>query len=156
MGHLSTALRASAVSAGLIAVLAFGASRVTGQSPTAPQYTPSHELIAPADYTTWVFVGSNIGLAYKPDTPMMTARETTRAEKQQFHNVYITPEAYAFFLQNKQFPDLTVLVMEKFVAMDRDTKGVLATGMFNGARAGLEVAVKNSHRPDGKTTPWAY
>jgi len=49
-----------------------------------------------------------------------------------------------------------VLVVEKFVAMDRDTKGVLATGMFNGARAGLEVAVKNSRRPDGNTTPWAY
>jgi hypothetical protein len=33
---------------------------------------------------------------------------------------------------------------------------VLANGFFNGRRVGLEVAVKNTTRPDGKTTPWAY
>ena len=32
----------------------------------------------------------------------------------------------------------------------------LASGVFNGRRVGLEVAVKNASRPDGKTTPWAY
>src|SRR5258708_23580044 len=33
---------------------------------------------------------------------------------------------------------------------------VLASGVFNGRRVGLEVAVKNASRPEGKTTPWAY
>jgi hypothetical protein len=144
------------LSVSLVAMLAFGASRVTGQSATAPQYTPTGDLIAPTDYKTWVFVGSNLGLAYKTNMQMMTRREAARAEKPQFHNIYIKPDAYAHFLQNKQFPDQTVLVMEKFEAQRRDTKGVLKAGMFNGNRAGLEVAVKNSKRPDGKTTPWAY
>jgi hypothetical protein len=46
--------------------------------------------------------------------------------------------------------------MEVFAAADKEPKGVLASGVFNGERVGLEVAVKNSHRPDGKPTPWAY
>jgi Cytochrome P460 len=33
---------------------------------------------------------------------------------------------------------------------------VLASGVFSGRRVGLEVAVKNSFRADGKTTSWAY
>jgi hypothetical protein len=46
--------------------------------------------------------------------------------------------------------------MEVFSAADKEPKGVLATGVFNGDRAGLEVAVKNTRRPDGRSTPWAY
>jgi hypothetical protein len=46
--------------------------------------------------------------------------------------------------------------MEIFVAADKEPKGILDSGVFNGARAGLEVAVKNSQRPDGSNTPWAY
>jgi Cytochrome P460 len=130
--------------------------QIEAQSGAAPQYAPNGQLLAPVGYETWVFVGSNIGLAYKPDAPAITAREAARADKPQFHNVYINPEAYARFVATRQFPELTVLVMEKFAAVDRDTKGVLASGSFNGDRVGLEVAVKNSRRPDGSSTPWAY
>jgi hypothetical protein len=31
-----------------------------------------------------------------------------------------------------------------------------ASGVFNGRRVGLEVAVTNTSRPDGNATPWAY
>lgn len=86
----------------------------------------------------------------------MTAREGTRAGQPQFHNIYINPEAYASFLAYREFPERTILVMEVFAAADKEPKGVLASGFFNGERVGLEVAVKNSHRPDGFTTPWAY
>jgi cytochrome P460 len=132
------------------------APEVAGQSGTAPRYTRDGKLLAPVGYETWVFVGSNLGLAYKPDAPAMTAAEGARADKPEFHNVYINPEAYARFRATRQFPDRTVLVMEKFAAAERDTKGVLARGSFNGDRLGMEVAVKNSRRPDGKPTPWAY
>jgi hypothetical protein len=46
--------------------------------------------------------------------------------------------------------------MQVFEAADKEPKGVLAAGVFNGRRVGLEVAVKNASRRDGKTTPWAY
>jgi hypothetical protein len=142
----------------LIAVSAWVASapQVRAQS-SAPQYAPGGNLLTPVGFETWVFVGSNLGMAYKNELPTMTALEASRAEKQFFHNVYLAPQAYAQFVATKKFPDLTVLVMEVFTAADKDPKGdVLAKGVYNGERVGLEVAVKNLHRPDGKKTPWAY
>jgi hypothetical protein len=127
-----------------------------GQSNTVPAYTANGELLAPAGFETWVFVGSNLGLAYKPELPAMTALEGKRADQPQFHNVYIDKEAYAHFLATGEFPDPTILVMEKFAAADKEPKGIVTSGVFNGNRVGVEVAVKNLSRPDGRTTAWAY
>lgn len=130
--------------------------KVEGQSSTTPQYAPDGELLAPVGFETWVFVGSNLGMAYRPEAPAMTSAEAARADKRIFHNIYINPEAYTHFLATQEFPEPTILVMELFAAADKEPKGVLASGVFNAQRVGLEVAVKNSHRPDGRTTPWAY
>lgn len=132
------------------------AARALAQSATAPQYTPDHKLLAPKGYETWVFVGSNLGLAYRNDIQAMTAEEGARADQSVFHNIYINQEAFVRFRATGQFPEPTILVMEQFAASDKEPKGVLAEGVYNGARVGLEVAVKNSTRPDGSTTPWAY
>src|SRR5215467_11052215 len=121
-----------------------------------PRYTPSGELLLPNGFETWVFVGSNLGLSYAPDAAAAAAAPPPRAGRQQFHNVAINKAAYDYFLANDRFPDRTVLVMQVFEAADKEPKGVLASGVFNGRRVGLEVAVKNASRPDGKTTPWAY
>ncbi len=86
----------------------------------------------------------------------MTTREGARADPPQFHNVYINRSAYSYFLANKAFPDGTILVMEVFEATAKAPKDVLTGGVFDGNKTGVEVAVKNVHRPDGKTTPWAY
>lgn len=135
--------------------LAFGPP-VEGQTTTKPQYTAKGELLLPVGYETWVFVGSNLGMAYQRDLPAMTAAEASRADGQRFHNVYINPEAYTVFAATRKFPESTILVMESFTAADKEPKGVLSAGVFNGERVGLEVAVKNSSRPDGSKTPWAY
>jgi hypothetical protein len=121
-----------------------------------PRYAPSGELMLPNGFETWVFVGSNLGLSYTPDAAAAASAPPPRAGRQQFHNVAINRAAYDHFLANGQFPDRTVLVMQVFEAADKEPKGVLASGMFSGRRVGLEVAVKNASRPDGKTTPWAY
>ena len=121
-----------------------------------PRYTPSGELLLPNGFETWVFVGSNLGLSYAPDAAAAAAAPPPRPERQQFHNVSINKAAYDYFLANDRFPDKTVLVMQVFEAADKEPKDVLASGVFNGRRVGLEVAVKNASRPDGKTTPWAY
>jgi hypothetical protein len=121
-----------------------------------PRYAPSGELLLPNGFETWVFVGSNLGLSYTPDAAAAVSAPPPRAGRQQFHNVSIDRAAYDYFLANDRFPDRTVLVMQVFEAIDKEPKGVLASGVFNGRRVGLEVAVKNASRPDGKTTPWAY
>jgi hypothetical protein len=113
-------------------------------------------------FETWVFVGSNLGLAYKDEMTVNDAREANRAQEQQFfHNVYINPEAYAHFAATKEFPDPTILVMEVFLPEDRDPRGVLKSGVYNGRRVGIEVAVKDTRRPADHLTqeaasPWAY
>jgi cytochrome P460 len=132
------------------------APTAAAQTGTAPQYTADGRLLAPAGYQTWVFVGSNLGLAYRQNLPARTGAESRKADPPQFHNVYINPEAYAHFLATGEFPDPTILVMDRFVAADKEPRGIVANGVFNGDRGGLEVAVKNLSRPDGKTTPWAY
>lgn len=123
---------------------------------TMPRYDTDNELLLPKGFETWVFVGSNLGLAYKTDLSEMTAAEGKRMKAQRFHNIFINPEAYAHFLRTGEFPEPTILVMEQYAAADKEPKGVLTAGSYNGQRLGLEVAVKNSSRPDKVQTPWAY
>src|SRR5450631_4202882 len=143
---------------GCAALICLAAADPTrGQAPSgAPQYAANGDLLLPQGFETWVFVGSNLGLSYRPDLPMTTAAESTRASQQFFHNVYVKPDAYSYFLANKTFPDKTVLMMPVYEAADKEPRNVLATGVYNGKRVGVEAAVKNSARPDGSHTPWAY
>jgi Cytochrome P460 len=126
------------------------------QNADDPQYTAGGDLLLPNGFQTWVFVGSNLGLSYTPDAAAAVSAPSPRAPRQQFHNVSINRAAYDNFLANGRFPEKTVLVMQVFEAADKEPSNVLASGVFNGRRVGLEVAVKNTSRPDGKTTPWAY
>src|SRR5580693_1173168 len=127
------------------------------QSLDEPQYAPGGDLLLPNGFDTWVFVGSNLGLSYTPDAAAAASAPPPRAARQQqFHNVSINKAAYDYFSANGRFPEKTVLVMQVFEAADKEPRDVLASGVFNGRRVGLEVAVKNTSRPDGKTTPWAY
>jgi hypothetical protein len=126
------------------------------QSSDEPRYAPGGELLLPNGFDTWIFAGSNLGLSYTPDAAAAASAPPPRAPSQQFHNVSINKAAYDYFLTNGRFPERTVLVMQVFEAADKEPRGVLASGVFNGRRIGLEVAVKNTFRPDGKATPWAY
>jgi Cytochrome P460 len=100
-------------------------------------------------------IRKHLGLSYTPDAAAASA-PPPRAPGQQFHNVSINKAAYDYFSANGRFPERTVLVMQVFEAADKEPRGVLAGGVFNGRRIGLEVAVKNATRPDGEATPWAY
>jgi hypothetical protein len=148
--------RASLFAAIIAAASISAAVKVDAQSSTVPRYAANHDLLLPAGFESWVFVGSNLGLNYNRETRAQTALETGRGERREFHNVYINPEAYAHFAATGEFPVPTILVMERFAAADKEPNGILTAGMYDGDRVGLEVAVKNSARPDGKPTPWAY
>ena len=141
---------------GMAAFVAY-APPATTQSTTPPQYDSSGNLLRPVGFETWVLAGSNLGLAYKTE-PTKTGFAVTAAaaDRPMFHNVYISPQAYEEFVRTQTFPDRTVLVIDVLTAADKEPKGVLSAGVYNGDRVAIEVAVKNMHRPDGKTTPWAY
>jgi quercetin dioxygenase-like cupin family protein len=125
----------------------------------APEYDSKGNLKQPTDYRRWVFVGSNIGLEYRKDLAETTRREQNRnrgTRMGNFHNVYINPEAYEHYLKTGKFPNRTVLVMDVYEAVGKDAKDIVSGGYFPGKQLALEVAVKNSNRPDGKKTNWAY
>lgn len=114
------------------------------QSSTAPAYAPNGDLLAPVGFDTWVFVGSNHGLAYRQGLPVMTTSEAKPAEAPQFHN---NPEAYAAFRATGEFPIPTIKVMEKFAAADKEPRGIVASGVFNGDRVGGRGQEPASSRP---------
>jgi hypothetical protein len=122
-----------------------------------PQYNDKGELKRPADYRRWVFVGSNIGLEYRNDVS-----ETSQPDKERrkrignFHNVYIDAEAYEHYLRTGKFPDRTMLVMDVYEAQENEPNSIVAKGLFPSRQLRIEIAVKNSRRPDGSKTDWAY
>jgi hypothetical protein len=154
MVYLGSAFRLCALSLSLM--LVFVTYSVRAEPSDFPTYSADGSLRAPREFEQWIFVGSNLGLSYNESVATVTPRELKRAETPRFHNVYINRSSYDSFIKNKGFPNGTTLVMEVFEASDRDAKGLLGAGTFNGPHVGLEVAVKNSMRPDGSMTLWAY
>ena len=146
---------AAAAVAGTVALHPF-AGPAQAQSTSDPQYTSTGNLVRPKDFHTWVFVGSNLGLGYDKEVAANTSREAARPELGEYHNIYLKPEDYAAYVRTRTFPDKTVLVMDVYRAQQRDAKGVVTAGSYNGLSLGFEVAVKNKNRPDRSTTDWAY
>jgi len=145
----------AAAAAGAIALHPF-TEQAQAQSTSDPQYTSSGNLVRPKDFHGWVFVGSNLGLGYDKEVAANTVREAARAQLGEYHNIYLKPDDYAAYVRTGQFPDKTVLVMDVYRAQQRDAKGVVTAGSYNGQSLGIEVAVKNANRPDGSKTDWAY
>jgi hypothetical protein len=135
----------------LIGMVAFvvSAPPATTQSSDPPQYDSSGNLLRPVGFETWAFVGSNLGLSYESTTDDL-----------EFHNVYISPQAYTEFVKTQTFPDRTVFVIDRRTAGDRnqDPTHELKAGHYNDKRLGILAAVKdlNHPRPTGSTTLWAY
>jgi cytochrome P460 len=109
----------------------------------APTYVPGGQLALPADYRTWTFVGSSIGLSYsergRDNGPGM------------FHRVYLEPRAYERYRATGAFPEKTVFVMEIYTSEQKG--GPARAGFFEGERVAVEASVKDSATfSDG----WAY
>jgi hypothetical protein len=122
-----------------------------------PRYNEKGELKRPSDYRSWVFVGSNIGLQYRKDVSERSQpKKEGGKERGDFHNVYINAEAYEHYARTGEFPDPTMLVMDVYEAKEKEPKDIVSKGFFPGKQLQIEIAVKNSMRPDGSKTDWAY
>ena len=102
----------------LFIAIAF-AQAALAQSPNGPKYS-GDKLIFPDGFrTSWLFIGSNIGLQYKGEgrTGIAAAHANAPGPQNAFHNVYITQEGYAGFLASKTaFPDPTMFVVDIYSA----------------------------------------
>src|SRR4051812_7533251 len=109
-----------------------------------PKYT-GDQMIRPTGYREWVFVGSSIGMGYQEAIKSETERP------QQFHNVYIQPEAYRAYVATGKFPDKTMMVME--VITPGTNASINKQGKFEEKFVGIEAAVKDESKTPEK---WAY
>ncbi len=107
-----------------------------------PEFDAGNALLVPKNYREWVFVGSSLGLGYKP---------STASNEGAFNHVYINPIGYRVFRETGSFPVGTVLILES-VSRGEKTNPALS-GSFAKDFIGLEAAVKTGDR---FKDPWTY
>jgi hypothetical protein len=124
---------------GLIGAAAFviSAPPATTQSSNPPQYDSDGKLLRPVGFETWVFVGSNLGLTYKGEPK-------PKPDAEQYHNVFMKPQAYQEFVRDQKFTDRTVFVIDRLTA---PTKNPTTHGWASWSPG------NNLHRPDHKHDP---
>ncbi|MEO8128211.1 MAG: cytochrome P460 family protein [Bryobacteraceae bacterium] len=110
-----------------------------------PKYTSDNQLIRPAGYREWMFIGSSLGMGYQE------ASASAADHPQQFHNIYVQPEAYRTYVATGKFPDKTMLVMEVISA--GSNASINKKGKFEDSFVGIEAAVKDESKVAEK---WAY
>lgn len=122
-------------------VLALGAvmilvllSSVRGSDRSAPSYTKDGKLELPADYRTWVYLSSGLGMTY----------DASSGSDAMFTNVFVKPEAYQSFLKSGTWPDKTVFMLEERAA--GTNVGPNRGGHFQTDLHGLVTLVKDETR----------
>ncbi len=108
-------------------------------------FTADGDLIRPAGWREWVFVGS-------PLTP--NSLNGGEASFPEFHSVYIDPESWAHWKETGTFREGTMMAKElTLVGATAATSGI---GFFNGELQGFEIAHKDSERYTAESGGWAY
>jgi hypothetical protein len=109
------------------------------------EFAKSGEMIRPAGWREWVFVGS-------PVTP--NSLNGGSAPFPEFHSVYIDPESWAHWKKTGTFRDGTMFAKE--LSLVGATAATSGTGFFNGEMQGFEIAHKDTKRYSSETDGWAY
>jgi len=115
---------------------------------TLPEYNDDGALLRPVGYERWTLVGTSLGLDYSP------GREPDPERPGMFHNVYLQPEAFDYYVEQGEFPEQAVFVVTNNPPVKR--KGddeINRRGHFAANPTGLEVSVKDSKRFDDG---WGY
>jgi len=109
------------------------------------EFTKSGELIRPAGWREWVFVGS-------PVTP--NSLNGGSAPFPEFHTVYIDPQSWAHYKKTGKFREGTMFAKE--LTLVGETSATSGKGFFNGKLQGFEIAHKDSKRYSKESGGWAY
>ena len=121
--------------AGVVAALSFGEALAEGDGKYKATFNADGELIRPAGWREWVFVGS-------PLTP--NSLNGGEAPFPEFHSVYIDPKSWAHYKKTGTFREGTMFAKElTLVGATAATSGV---GFFNGDLQGFEIAHKDSKK----------
>lgn len=108
----------------------------------APRYENGTDLVFPADYRTWIFLGAGLGMTYEG--------EGGAEGPQMFSNAFVNPSSHAHFMETGAWPDGTTFVLE-FRQSDSDAS-INRAGRFQTELAFVEAEVKDTRFEDG----WAF
>lgn len=125
-------------------LIAVGAGLQAGPPPQppadGPTYVKGDNLVRPANYREWVFIGSGLGLTYDQGANSSTT----------FTNVFVNPAAYRGFMNTGRWPDKSVFVLEFRASATEAPPNT--NGRFQTRLVGLEAEVKDARFADG----WAF
>ena len=111
-----------------------------------PRYENGTDLVRPADYRSWPFIGAGLGMTYDGER----GTQAGGADNPRFTHAFVNPTAYAHFMRTGTWPDGTVFMLE-FRASQ--TEGSInRAGRFATQLTFLEAEVKDARFPDG----WAF
>ena len=135
---------AAAIAAAALLALPLVAS---AQQPSAdgPQFENGKNLVLPADYRSWPFLGAGLGMTYDGERGTLGAAPDPR-----FTNAFVNPSAYRHFMETGAWPDGSVFVLEFRASASEGS--INKAGRFQTNLVFLEAEVKDSRFPDG----WAF
>ncbi|MHC4877561.1 MAG: cytochrome P460 family protein [Planctomycetota bacterium] len=113
--------------------------------PAGAAYNDQDELLRPAGYREWVFIGA-------PVTPH--DMNDGQAAFPEFHNVYIDPASFAAYRRTGRFADGTVILKELVSVGGKQMPS--GNGYFQGEFVSLEAMVKDSTRFSEEPGGWAF
>lgn len=141
--HTSTGLL---IAAWIVATVAVGLQEPARAADSVVRYTPEGELIKPADFREWVFLGSGLGMTYTaPD-----ARAASSTRPPAFTNVYVNPSSYREFVKSGTWPDQTMLILE--IRASASEGSINLGGRYQTGLLAVEANVKDSSKP----TAWTF
>jgi hypothetical protein len=124
------------------------AASTQAQAPTAdgPRYENGTDLVLPADYRSWRFVGAGLGMTYDGER----GTQAGGADNPRFTQAFVNPAAYDHFMRTGSWPDGTVFMLEFRASQSEGS--INRSGRFATQLTFLEAEVKDSRFPDG----WAF
>src|SRR5262245_25482069 len=115
------------------------------QAADGPQYENDKNLVLPADYRSWPFLGAGLGMTYDGERGTLG-----QAPDPRFTHAFVNPSAYRHFMETGAWPDGSVFVLE--FRGSRSEGSINKAGRFATDLVFLEAEVKDSRFPDG----WAF
>jgi hypothetical protein len=132
-----------ALAAGAACVVLAASSQTASDG---PRYENGTELVRPADYRSWPFIGAGLGMTYDGER----GTQAGAPENPRFTHAFVNPAAYQHFMQTGTWPDGTVFMLEFRASQSEGS--INRAGRFATQLTFLEAEVKDSRFPDG----WAF
>jgi hypothetical protein len=114
---------------------------------------PAATVTVPPDYRSWAYVSTGLSMKYGEEPKTMAAHgprqvqplAKTASGGDVFHNVFVTPAAYKYFVANGHWPDKTMFVLEIRAAVNRD-KPFLTQGLYQADIVDLKAELRDDAR----------